>query len=84
MAADEESWPAWLFILKLLLEKIIELEKQQDPQIITSKASPHLKTFTGASDFRFHHYFDLVCGAGVGGYVSMVVFYFLPRNLILS
>lgn len=73
-AADETSWPACLFVLELLLDQIIELEKQGDPQIKTSKASPHLKTFTGDSDdFRFHHYLDLVCGVSTGGYVLVVI-----------
>lgn len=73
IAADETSWPACLFVLKILMKRIIELEKQEDSQIMTSKASPHLKTFTGDSnDFRFHHHFDLVCGTSTGGYVSMV------------
>jgi len=68
IAADETSWPACLFILKLLLKQIIKLEKQEDSRIMTSKASPHLKTFIGDNDdFRFHHYFDFICGAGVGG-----------------
>jgi hypothetical protein len=68
--ADETSWPACLFVLKHLMKHIIEIEKEEDPSIMTSKASPHMETFTGDSDdFRFHHYFDLVCGAGVGGYV---------------
>jgi len=68
IVADEVSWPACLFILKYLMQKIIEIEKQEDRSIMTSKASPHMETFTGdKDDFKFHHYFDLVCGADVGG-----------------
>jgi len=68
VVADEVSWPACSFVLKYLMKKIIEIEKQEDHSIITSKASPHMETYTGdKDDFRFHHYFDLVCGAGVGG-----------------
>lgn len=74
IAADEISWPACLFILKLLLKQIIRLEKQEDSRTMTSNASPHLKTFTGdRDDFRLHHYFDFICGAGVGGYVLMII-----------
>lgn len=70
VVADETSWPACLFLLKILMKQIIKLEKQEDSQIMTSEASLHLMTFTGDNDdFRFHHYFDLICGAREGGYV---------------
>jgi hypothetical protein len=73
IVADEISWPACSFILKHLMEHIIEIEKEEDPFIRTSKASPHMEAFTGNNDdFRFHHYFDLVCGAGIGGYVLAI------------
>jgi hypothetical protein len=53
---------------------ITGVEKEDDPAIMTSKASPHIETFTDDSDdFRFHHYFDLICGAGVGGYVLTIL-----------
>jgi hypothetical protein len=56
------------------MRHIIKVEKEHDPAITTSKASPHLETFTGSDDFRFHHYFDLICGAGVGGYVLTILY----------
>ncbi|KAG9848048.1 hypothetical protein KCU98_g5418, partial [Aureobasidium melanogenum] len=74
LIANETSWPACLFVLKILIKQIIKLEKQEDPQIMTSKASPHLKTFTGDSDdFRFHHYLDLVCGVSTGGIIATML-----------
>lgn len=75
IVADETSWPACLFILKILMQQIIKLEKQEDSQIITSKATPHYMTFTGDSDdFRFHHYFDLICGTREGGCVLSIAY----------
>ncbi|THY62751.1 hypothetical protein D6C97_03152 [Aureobasidium pullulans] len=68
IVADETSWPACIFVLECLLKKIIEIEKQEDSLTTTSKASPLMRVFkTDNDDFRLHHYFDLICGAGIGG-----------------
>jgi len=74
LIADERTWPACLFILKHLMRLIIKVEKEDDPAIMTSKASPHMETYKGdIDDFRFHHYFDIVCGAGVGGLAAAML-----------
>jgi hypothetical protein len=50
------------------MEHIIELEKAEDSTTTTSRASPLMRRFeSDGDDFRFHHYFDIICGAGVGG-----------------
>ena len=68
IVADETSWPDLLFILNRLMERIIELEKEEDPTTTTSRASSLMRRFeSDGDDFRFHHYFDIICGAGVGG-----------------
>lgn len=85
VVADETSWPACLFLLKILMEQIIKLEKQEGSKIVTSKASPHLMTFTGEhDDFRFHHYFDLICGVREGGYVSSIISLSLKPDAFLD
>jgi hypothetical protein len=74
VVADETSWPALLFILKCLMERIIELEKTEDPTTTTSRASSLMRRFdSDGDDFRFHHYFDIICGAGVGGLRNLIV-----------
>jgi hypothetical protein len=68
VVVDETSWPACLFILNHLIRRIIELEKTEDSTTTTSRASPLMRRFdSDGDDFRLHHYFDIICGAGIGG-----------------
>ncbi|TIA28952.1 hypothetical protein D6C79_10091 [Aureobasidium pullulans] len=74
LIADETSWPACLFVLDLLMKQIIKLEKQEDHDIMTSKASPIMRIFKAdKDDFRYHDYFDLVCGTSTGGLIAIML-----------